>query len=640
MLGCAAVSSDEGTAGAPAPRAARARRGIRPRDWLRVAKWASLALVALVALVFGALHGLNYGISNHNSYLFGGLRLVDPELYGNDWLVSQTKNYHLAFEFVAAALFELGRSGRSFAIASLVCTAACVGAIYWIITALVRRREALACFLLVMAVNVITTTASAGKSYITEGILQPSSFGSLGILLGIGFFLRGRWIASGVALAVGGLFHGNYAILAILIFGTAHVLLREGDVRRRFIGQFGPLVPILLMLAPLILASALDPDTKAAREIYFKMRSPHHYSPKGFETAFIPVAGWTALGLGAGRWILKRGDAVADRLGAALFGLSAVIWAGTLATTAFDISSAQQLFVARLCPFSDVMYEILACAGAVRVLLRPASTGKLREIPKDALVLVVLGLSLVGMYEGNRRTGGEFSRSTLMLSLLVRTAGAVVVLKVLSLAAAASARRPTIAEVRRFALRHGGWAAIAAATWITYAEARDKIQPALITPHLFHGSGGDKELYAWIHAHTPKDAVFLSPPEVEGFRLNAERAIVVDWKTPPFLPKEVLEWHHRLTEVAGRRVGSLGDATNGYRELDAKRVETLRSKYNIRYVVTRVGSRVANASAYAPVFQSGAYVVLDATQALGPGAAPARAPDLPAADPSEIPTIQ
>ena len=615
---------------------------MRPRDWLQVEKWASLALVGLVATIFGALHGLNYGISNHNSYLFGGLRLVDPELYANDWLVSQTKNYHLAFEFVAAALFKLGRSGESFAIASLVCTAVCVGAIYWIVTALVRRREALACFLLVMAVNVITTTTSAGKSYITEGILQPSSLGSLGILLGIGFFLRGRWIASGIALAVGGLFHGNYAILAILVFGTAHVLLREDDVRRRFVGQFGPLVPILLMLAPLILTSALDPDTKAAREIHFKMRSPHHYSPKGFESAFIPVAGWTALGLGAGRWLLKRGDAVADRLGAALFGLSAVIWGGTLATTAFDISSAQQLFVARLCPFSDVMYEILACAGAVRAILRPSSTGKLREIPKDALVLVVLGLTLIGMYEGNRRTGGEFSRPALMLALLTRTTCAVVVLKVLSLAAsaAASARRPAIAELRHFALRYGGWAAIAAATWITYSETREKIQPALFTPHLFHGSGTDQALYAWIHANTPKDAVFLSPPEVEGFRLQSERAIVVDWKTPPFLPKEVLEWHHRLTEVAGRRVASLGDATNGYRELEPRRVEMLRAAYKIRYVVTRVGSRLANASAYAPVFQTGSYVVLDATRALGPGGAPSRPSDLPAADPSEIPNIQ
>ena len=67
------------------------------------------------------------------------------------------------------------------------------------------------------------------------------------------------------------------------------------------------------------------------------------------------------------------------------------------------------------------------------------------------------------------------------------------------------------------------------------------------------GVGRDEgELYAWMRGSSPKDALFLTPPGVETMRFHGQRAIVVDWKSNPIVPEEVLEWHQRLKDVTGR----------------------------------------------------------------------------------------
>jgi hypothetical protein len=59
------------------------------------------------------------------------------------------------------------------------------------------------------------------------------------------------------------------------------------------------------------------------------------------------------------------------------------------------------------------------------------------------------------------------------------------------------------------------------------------------------------DLYEWARTTTPVDAVFLTPPSLSGFRLLARRAIVVDLKSPPLVPDELVEWYRRLCRVTG-----------------------------------------------------------------------------------------
>jgi hypothetical protein len=70
-------------------------------------------------------------------------------------------------------------------------------------------------------------------------------------------------------------------------------------------------------------------------------------------------------------------------------------------------------------------------------------------------------------------------------------------------------------------------------------------------------SAGYRELASWARENTPKDAIFLVPPDEESFRVHARRAIVVNFKGVPQLSAELPEWRDRLQGVLGLDTQSL-----------------------------------------------------------------------------------
>jgi hypothetical protein len=96
----------------------------------------------------------------------------------------------------------------------------------------------------------------------------------------------------------------------------------------------------------------------------------------------------------------------------------------------------------------------------------------------------------------------------------------------------------------------------------------------------------ERELYAWVQQSSPEDAVFLVPPDLENFRLHARRAIVVDWKSTPIVPEELLEWRDRILAISGAdAVGSRREAVQGYATIDAARLAALGERYRARFAV-------------------------------------------------------
>jgi hypothetical protein len=121
--------------------------------------------------------------------------------------------------------------------------------------------------------------------------------------------------------------------------------------------------------------------------------------------------------------------------------------------------------------------------------------------------------------------------------------------------------------------------------------------------------GGVKsdELYAWMRDKTPRDAVFLTPPEVDEFRFYGQRAIVVDWKATPMVPSEFVEWLNRLSDVSGRPVKHRRDLS-GYGDMDRDRLLELKAKYHLVYAIVRRGAE--RELGYEPVFRNHRYAVL------------------------------
>ncbi|WP_437299028.1 DUF6798 domain-containing protein [Sorangium sp. So ce426] len=606
-----ASSGAEGAGGEESsPRAARpaAAGPARPSPRQRLAPLLRELPAALIALVvsicFGLSYGVNYGVNNQTSYLLGALRLLDPSVLAKDWYATGAANYHPAFSYVGWLLLAIDRGGAAVGWGLVVTAALGAMCVYWLAVELLKqRRLALATFLLVMAIAFVTRTDSVAVSYIFDFTLQPSTLGSLFLLAALPPLVAGRTLLSGVFLGLSGLFHANYLVLGIGTFGLTQLLLgwRDGwkDLARRIAMQVGPAIAVFLLLSPLILRSVRSPDAAFAQEILFNIRAPHHYAPTTYKSSFFPVAAWQMLGLGAGGWLLRGREGRGRRLGAVVLAMAILLWTGTLLTTWVQIPRVAQLFVWRFAPFLDLLMQLLVCAASVSIAARPSL---FRRIPPAALTLTLGGFVALAMLD----KGGDVGWS-LVLALAPGAAGALV-------GAAASLlerRRVGLAPARAFLLRFGAYAVVAYAALACLRVGVPKVRGYRERSSVIKGMRGpEADMYAWIRASTPKDAVFLTPPQLERFRLLGERAIVVDWKSSAYVPSELVEWYRRLEDVSGRKgFRRSDDLSDGYGDLDAARLGPLKKKYKLDYVVVARGRQRDLPGKV--VYQNSRFVILD-----------------------------
>jgi hypothetical protein len=89
---------------------------------------------------------------------------------------------------------------------------------------------------------------------------------------------------------------------------------------------------------------------------------------------------------------------------------------------------------------------------------------------------------------------------------------------------------------------------------------------------------------------TEPDAIFLTPPGFGGFRLSAERAIVIDYKSIPFQDLGLLGWWERMNDCYGELSKGnpktrVKEIFEDYKNITSKRIDSIEKKYNISYVV-------------------------------------------------------
>ncbi len=101
-----------------------------------------------------------------------------------------------------------------------------------------------------------------------------------------------------------------------------------------------------------------------------------------------------------------------------------------------------------------------------------------------------------------------------------------------------------------------------------------------------------EEIAAFARQHTPNGAVFLTPHDFGFFRLSAERAIVVDFKSFPFTDRAMLEWYERINDCYGAPEPLNGSGfenetlmRSNYKSLNDTRLKTIQKQYNFSYAV-------------------------------------------------------
>jgi hypothetical protein len=572
---------------------------------LPIALEIAVALCASVA--FALSFGLNYGVNNQVAYLLGSLRLVEPGILNTDWYATATTHYHPAFTYFGAALLAVDHTGWSIGIAQVVVITAGSMAIYFLLGQLsLRRTHALAAFLLLLAINFMTATRSVGGSYVFDMILQPSTLGSLGLLAAISFHVSGRWLASGVCLAFSGLFHANFLILGFPVFGLAQLALGKQELVRRLVRQLGPPCVVVLVLSPLLVKSAFSPHAAEAQRIYFTIRSPHHYLPSTYERDFTPLIGWHLLGVGAGWWLMRAMPGRTARLGALVLGMVSVLWVGTILTTAVYIPQVAQLFVWRLAPFCELLFQAAACAIAVRVVAMPRQAP--RFVPAQ-LALLIAGLGVLCMFYGNHKQ----TDLPALLALVFAAAAAtrLVVVGATELAARVPATERSLAMPARLWAQGGSIVLVALAALLAYTAGEKPVDTVKQRSTLFRGlSSQERELYAWMQHSTAPSTLFLSPPNIETLRYHGKRPIVVDWKSSPIIPDDVIEWYHRIQDVTGRPRFSSSRDLDGYESMSEERMLALREKYRFSYVIVRRGRERAFPT-HNVAYRNGQFAVVD-----------------------------
>ncbi len=99
----------------------------------------------------------------------------------------------------------------------------------------------------------------------------------------------------------------------------------------------------------------------------------------------------------------------------------------------------------------------------------------------------------------------------------------------------------------------------------------------------------------WVRdpSNTPRDAIFIVPPQEQVFRLYAQRAIVVNLKGVPQLSSELKEWRTRLRDVldddpmkfAARFDKTLYAIRQQYESLPPQHFTSVAHRYNAPYLI-------------------------------------------------------
>lgn len=625
---------------------------------------------------FGLATGLGYGSGNHWQYLLHGRHLLDPTFLANDWLTSHTPSHHLAFAHLLALVgrFMALDSALAWAnAAAAVVYALCIFAI-----AAKCYRSPVVVTALTVLIIVMGPLSHIGMSNLLMSYFQPSTIGGVGMLAALTCLIHSRYKNAGVLFLIAGLFHLSYMIWAGLIVGAV-VVLNWGRTRKaqgppsthgaESIGCVSPdgsrfglrqalyvVVPIGLTAVyhlPYFLTARTPEDAAhaASAHIFHDIYMPGHSRPRTWGLdPFVRFGSFLAAGLVA--YAAVRTEHRLGRTALIILGaLAAIVGGGLLLTTVVQVDTVALLFPYRLAPFL-ILAGQTACAAA---LVTTAQRSRL-SLPRTLLLWAILaGL----LYGGGLRSAYALACvfSPVIALLGVRIAKerrvplwiwGIVSLCLLGLLAWGDVGRTGVACVG-FLLAIGfAWAiwtsgelrSAAHATRRAVGEATGNrafaaipylgraALPLLIAVFLMQMGAARKDflgppptadeqnLYQWCQARTARGDVFIIPPSLSGFRLGAERAIVIDFRCIGARPSENVEWYNRLRAEGGADFNSLAEVEAGYRTMDAARAREVAGRYGARYVVIAIERHRGDLHGLRRLYANPTFAVYDLEQDL------------------------
>ena len=563
---------------------------------------AALALHVIVNLIVACSFGFSYKIFSQQSYLLGGLRRLDPSYLSRDWLFEQTTLYHPNFEWVVWILGKIfgGGDGLGWALVALqvVVIALTAGAFSRLCYGLSGRswRRALLPQLVVALWIVAQLHWGPAFSYVTGYGMQPSTLSSLGFCWAMAMFALGRRGWAGFALAFSGLFHVNYLVLGLLVFGLAQ-LAEMARRREPLIAEgFKLLAPgaiVLLTFLPML----LDVSSQDEHGLWIShhIRAPWHYEFSYYVDTIWAYFAWSGLGLVSFTLMRSYARRALERTERESWTRLMILWVMLQICVLIycvlvreEVSSkVTQLFVWRLAPYASMVSAMALCFA-------------LRPLAED----------LSALYDRLRGGASAWTEGRTSRDVV----DAVSTSLFIPAACVWMAMRLIVPVPVGFDIKLGLtiWGLMLGLLFVVhlFGRARRHVRLFIVTsliaiaalstrsceqfsnaPSFEVEETDRRELYAWIRANTARDALFMIPPLMSDFRVYAERSLIVDWKTPPMIPNETILWYERIEEVSGTTNPlDREEVERGYRDLDAARLRKLALKYGFDHAVVHAES--------------------------------------------------
>ncbi len=481
------------------------------RDEQATLRWVSAALATAIGLVlFLGYHGIS---SDLTQYLLPVFKHSDPNFALNDWFVHETHSFHSSFEVYCRLWHWLGalRLGLGVwhvaTLAGFCLSIALLGGLLG--DGQPRARSLLACLPLLGGV----TTGWGGYNPLVSIALPSAAFVPLA-LLAIYFTLRGSVPAICVCLLVTCYVHLAGGVLLCLSLGplVAFLLLRRREDRtwRRLVPFLLVGAAVLPLLIPMLRMQQSGSDPQAY-DILFYARAPHHFAFRQM-SLFVHVNSLAAII--AGLLLVIGLPQRSCRQGLLIYyGTCSLLFAsGYFFLEVVYWPTWVKLFPCRLFPVMLVLNAALATHLALS-----------QDMPLRVRLRAVLLILVPFVYYKHQVAG---------LSLLITT--------FLTLVPSWSA----LVATTRVSMPHLGHAAYAAlACHLLVWQCGD--HPG------FRWRNGPTELHLGLRQNTPPGSVILIPPLLEGTRLHANRAVVVNFKCAPVFASQLQEWSDRMSAITG-----------------------------------------------------------------------------------------
>jgi hypothetical protein len=552
-------------------------------------------------------HGNQYG------YFVYGIRLFDQSFIENDWLTWNTLNQHFAFGYLLYLIQYIG--SLEFLTSLIEIILLCVFSVSVYIISKQCSKYPLHVWLSTIFVGSVVFTSTnvssgLGSQVLLEKYFIAADIATILMILGLSFMLTKRYLFAGLAIGIGGIFHAAIMVSyspVILILSIVIGVFQNKKSTAYFV------MPILLFwgwftLLLLVYMHSNPSNFPAISSVMAQLRNPGDLIISNWPLN--QTIGWFGL-MGIG--LLSNSKSNASK--SIHIGLQTIVIICILSMLQMEFvknNLISSLMLFRVAPLG-VLFAFILIFSRLFVLFFELEKKDFQW--RDwwliiSLVMYALYQSVTSVYIGllifSLLSSFYFFR---MFEVIMKSITSIFSFELLNY---------------RFTYR--SFVILMLVSLLILGTFKNLVG---LNKHYsdrgnYTNSGhyyypyekAEFEMAQWIRDNTPVDAIFTIPLDIQTFRINAQRAVVVDWVMSPSIPGDLEEWYRRIGDTSGidihksKLVPSMKQLIDGYRKLDYTRAKLLQKKYGTSYFVVNKNHLHINLEKFDELYSNELYKII------------------------------